>query len=402
MKKKKITIYTFSIFIIFVFHNIYFFFHANSSILNINKKINIKYMINNRINIIMENMTIEEKIAQMLIISYNSSYIDNKLSDILKKYSPGGFIISDNNITTLKDTQNFILNLKKNSKIIPIISMDQEGGNVQRLKLIKDKSPTNIPYMYEIGKTKNEKLAFDIGKIIGNELKSIGVNVDFAPVSDIYLDKNNTVIGKRSFGDNANLVSNMSINLANGIEKEGVIPTFKHFPGHGATNIDSHFNLPIINKTYDELKENELIPFKNAINNNAKIIMIGHIALPKITNDFTPATMSKIIITKILKNDLNYTGLIITDAVNMGALQNNYSNEEIYTKSINAGIDLILMPDDIEEAINLIKKNISEKRINYSVKKILSFKYKYLNNNEILSIESFGSFEHEKIINKIK
>ena len=160
--------------------------------------------------------------------------------------------------------------------------------------------------------------------------------------------------------------------------------------------------LPIINKRYAELKNEKLVPFINAINNNAKIIMVGHLALPKITGDNTPATLSKKIVTDILKNDLGYQGLIITDGLNIGALTKSYSDEEIYIGAINAGCDLLLMPNGSKKAIEIIKKNIDEERINESVRKLLIFKYTYLNKDNTLDDSYIGTKENLDIINQIK
>ena len=310
----------------------------------------------------MSKMTIEEKIAQMLVVYYSKDEVDSTLKNVFTTNTPGGFILMKDNITTYEKTKKFVDNLKNLSDVPLIISIDQEGGNVQRLKAITDKDVTNIPYMYNVGLKNDTNLTYKIGKVIAEELRTIGVNVDYAPVLDIYSNPNNTVIGKRSFGKIKELVSNHSIELAKGLMANKVVPTYKHFPGHGDTAVDSHVGLPIINKTYDELKKEELVPFINAINNDAKIIMVGHLALPKITGDNTPATLSKKIVTDILKNDLGYKGLVITDGLNMGALTKNYTDEQIYVGAINAGCDLLLMPNGSKKAIEIIKNNIDEKK----------------------------------------
>ena len=350
----------------------------------------------------LKEMTIEQKIAQMLIVYYSKDEVDSNLKNVFTTNTPGGFILMGDNITTYERTKKMVDDLKKLSDVPLIISIDQEGGNVQRLKSMLDKEITNIPYMYNLGLKNDLNLTYEIGKIMAYELRTIGVNVDYAPVVDIYSNPNNPVIGKRSFGTNKEIVSNHSVKLAQGLEDNKVIATYKHFPGHGDTDVDSHESLPIINKTYDELKEEELVPFKNAINNNAKIIMIGHLALPKVTGSNIPASLSKKIVTDILKNDLGYNGLVITDALNMGALTKNYSDEEIYVGAINAGCDLLLMPNGSKKAIEIIKKNISEERINESVKKILKFKYTYLDEDNTLDESYIGKQEYKNIINQAK
>lgn len=349
---------------------------------------------------IMSNMTIEEKIGQMLIIYDTHDVVDNELISFINEVKPSGFIINQNNITTFNETKKYISDLKVNSKIPLIISIDQEGGRVQRLQNLKDKKATYIPSMFDLGKTNDINLAYEVGKVMAEDMRSLGINVVFAPVCDIFSNPDNKVIGNRSFGTNASLVSNMCVSLGKGLEDNGIIATYKHFPGHGDTITDSHYELPTIYKTLEDLNNLELIPFKNAIENNAKIIMVGHIAFPNITNDYTPASLSKIMI-DILRDNLDFNGLIITDALNMGALNNNYTDEEIYIKSIEAGVDILLMPNDAKEAIQTIKNNISIERIDESVKKILLFKYQYLNDN-VLDESYFNSLEHQEIINKIK
>ena len=349
----------------------------------------------------MSKMNLEQKIAQMLILYSTSDTVSDDFKNTLKIYNPGGFILMKENITTFDKTKKFVDDLQKNSDIPMIISIDQEGGNVQRLLELKDVKPTNIPYMYYLGQTNDKKLAYEVGKLMAEELRTIGVNVDYAPVLDIYSNKDNKVIGKRSFGTTPEQVTNMALSYAKGLEENGVIATYKHFPGHGDTSVDSHYNLPVITKSYDELKNFELIPFKKAIESDAKIIMIGHLNFTNITSDGVPSSLSEKIITDILKKDLGYKGLVITDALNMGALTKKYTDEEIYTKTINAGVDLLLMPNGSKKAIEYIKKNISEERINKSVEKILKFKYTYLKDYKTLDKSYLNSKEHQDIISKI-
>ena len=361
------------------------------------KKLSIDEQVKNK----MSKMTIDQKIAQMLILYSSSDTVNDDFKNTLKTYNPGGFILMEENITTFDKTKKFVDDMQENSDIPMIISIDEEGGNVQRLLKLKDVTPTNIPYMYYLGQTNDTSLAYQVGKLTAEELRTIGVNVDYAPVLDIYSNENNKVIGKRSFGTTPDQVSNMALSYAKGLEENGVIATYKHFPGHGDTSVDSHYNLPVITKSYDELKNFELIPFKKAIESDAKIIMIGHLNFTNITSDGIPSSLSEKIITDILYKDMGYKGLVITDALNMGALTKNYTDEEIYTKTINAGTDLLLMPNDCQKTVEYIKKNISEERINKSVEKILKFKYTYLKDYKTLDKSYLNSKEHQDIISKI-
>ncbi len=352
------------------------------------------------VELMLENMTIEEKIGQMLIIYDTHETVDKELKEFIADIKPGGFIINQSNITTFAKTKKYIADLKANSDIPLIISIDQEGGSVQRLQNLEDKKATYVPSMFYVGKTKDYNLAYEVGKVLAEDMRTLGINLAYAPVCDIFSNPNNKVIGNRSFGTSPNLVANMCTSLGKGLEDNGIIATYKHFPGHGDTATDSHTSLPVINKTYTELLNNELIPFKKAIENDAKIIMVAHIAFPSLTGNNTPSSLSKEVITDLLKNKLGYDGLVITDALNMGALTNNYTDEEIYVKAVEAGVDLLLMPSDAKEAIKAIKNNISEERIDESVKKILLFKYTYLKDN-VLDESYLNSKAHQEIINKI-
>lgn len=352
-----------------------------------------------KVNTIMSEMTLEEKIAQMLVIQYSGDTADDKLINEIQSVQPGGFILFANNITTYEETKDFVNTLQNNSKIPMIISVDQEGGNVQRIAELND--ATYIPDMYSLGLTNDYELAYEIGAVMAKEMRTIGINTVFAPVTDILSNKSEKVLGTRSFGSSAELVSKMAVNVANGLEDNGVIATYKHFPGLGATTVDSHESLPVVNKSLEDLKLTELIPYESAISNNAKIIMVGHIALPKVTGDKTPASLSKVIVTDVLRCQLGFDGLIITDALNMGALTKNYSNKNIYLKAVEAGCDLLLMPENSAEAVDLIKNNVSEERINESVKRILIFKLKYLEDYEMLDASYLGCEEHKNIVDKV-
>lgn len=351
-------------------------------------------------------MSLNEKVGQMIVISYENEYTD-ELDNILKVVKPGGFIVFPQNVTTYNGTVEYISKVKNTATIPMLISIDQEGGRVQRIKNISDVNVQTIPAMLELGKTNDTELSYNVGTVLAKELSAFGVNADFAPVLDVFSNPNNTVIGNRAFGTDSNTVIKMALPFAHGMESQGIIPTFKHFPGHGDTTSDSHVELPVVTKTKEELYQNELLTFKAAIEDNAQIIMTAHIALPNVTGDYTPATMSKVIINDILRNELGFNGVVITDAINMRALRDNYTIDEICSYSINAGVDMILMPLDPIEASNTIENlvnngTISEERINESVKRILTLKYKNkLDEEKELNKDNIGLQESIDIINKI-
>lgn len=351
-------------------------------------------------------MSLKEKIGQMIIISYEKEYTD-ELDNILKVVKPGGFIVFPQNISTYDGTVEYISKVKSTADIPMIISIDQEGGRVQRIKNMSDVNVQTIPAMLELGKTNDTTLSYDVGAVLAKEIAAFGINTDFAPTLDIFSNPNNTVIGNRAFGTDSQTVINMALPFANGMESQGIIPTFKHFPGHGDTTSDSHVELPVVTKTKEELYQNELLTFKAAIESNAQMIMTAHIALPNVTGDYTPATLSKVIINDILRGELGFEGVVITDAINMRALRDNYILEEICNYSINAGVDIILMPLDPIEASNTIENlvnngTISEERINESVNRILTLKYKNkLDEEKELNKDNIGLQESIDIINKI-
>ena len=374
-----------------------------------NKKENKKETIDDRVEDTIKSMTIDEKIGQMITIYYSAPSVDSTLKKAIEDVKPGGIILFSENITSYDGTLKFIKDVKELSSIPMFVSIDQEGGIVQRLLSIKGIDVSNIPSMYEVGLKNDLDLTYEVGKLIAEELRVFGINMDYAPVIDVYSNPNNTVIGKRAFGTTSELVSKHGLKLAEGLSSNGVIPVFKHFPGHGNTETDSHYDLPVVTKTKDELMNSDLVPFKDAINNNAKVIMIGHLAVPSITNDNTPASLSKELITDFLKKELNYKGLVVTDALNMGALTKYYSKEEICGKAVEAGVDILLMPTSSRTCLKSVKdaldnKKITESQIDESVRKILKLKYENIEKeyNNYLSKDYLDSSEHQEIINKIK
>ena len=349
------------------------------------------------------NMPLQEKIGQMIMIDYRDTLeMNTTLEKILDKYNPGGFILFKSNVANFNQTQKLLSEIKSIGNIPAIISVDQEGGRVQRLD--KRVGFDKYPPMAEIGKTLDESVSFELGEKMGGELKAIGVDMNMAPVLDIFSNKQNHVIADRAFGQNNEIVKKMALAYASGLSSKKIIPVGKHFPGHGDTTKDSHVDLPIIDKDLEELRRLELIPFIEAIRKKIPGLMIAHIAVPKITKDNTP---SKIIIDDLLRKNMNYNGLIIPDSLKMKALSKYFTNEQIYLQSIEAGNDFLLMPKDITKAYNTIYKNvdngkISITRINTSVYRILSTKFDYglldkeyeyfINNNK----------DKSKILNKRK
>ena len=399
MKNKILVLISFLIVVILL---VKIFYKKEIKNTNLEVKDELTKLVNDKIN----NMSEDEKIAQMLIVSIDETKMTKKLEEELTLNKVGGVILFSSNITDYDTTHKLIDDIKSTNDIPMFISIDEEGGSVQRLISLKEYN-CNIPSMFELGKTNDSDLSYQIGKVIAENLRTLGINMDFAPVIDVIDSGTNKVIGSRSFSTDESVVSNMGISLYKGLLDNHIIPVYKHFIAGGASKNDSHYMLPVVSKTKAELYQKDLIPFINAIKNDAKVIMVGHLSLPNITNDNTPSSLSKEVITDLLKNELNYKGLIISDALNMIAISDNYSEKEIYELGINAGLDILLMPKSIESAIKLIKEsindgNISIDRINESVSKILTIKYQYLNENYSLDRSMLCNQNHLAIISQIK
>jgi len=273
--------------------------------------------------------------------------------------------------------------LSKDNKFF--IAVDQEGGKVSKIPTSnKTKSAR------EIGNTKDSKNAFIAGSTIGQDFEALGLNLDFAPVMDVDTNPKNPVIGNRSFSSDEKVVAEFGVEFMKGLKSKGILATAKHFPGHGDTSGDSHKELVKVIHAIDRIERVELYPFKKAIENNVDMVMVGHIIVPALDDDKTPATLSKSMITSLLKEKMGFNGVVITDAFNMGAIAKNYNIKDAVEKSINAGADIILMPvtvvpggneKDYEELVTyikdkVIKGEISEDRLNDAVRRILISKEK--------------------------
>ena len=326
-------------------------------------------------------MTLDEKIGQMIITGFNGSEYNDDMDRLINEYKVGGVILFARNIEDSNQMIELTRALQENNNNIPLfISIDEEGGRVSRLPDDVEKFPS----AFTIGLINNQQTAYENGKEIGYTLKRLGINLDYAPVLDIYSNENNTVIGDRAFSKEESIVSTMGIATMEGIEDADIIPVVKHFPGHGDTEVDSHYGLPIVYKTLEELRNFEFIPFVKAIESGCDVIMVSHIILNEVDSS-NPASLSKIVISDLLRKDLEFDKVVITDDMSMGAITSIMSIEEACIKSIEAGCDILLLGnayEEIEQVINSIKLKlyngeISEEQINKSVKRILELKKKY-------------------------
>ena len=342
-----------------------------------------------------DNMTLDEKIGQMVIVGLDGYEIDELTQDMIKQYKVGGFILFKRNIKDAYQTLTLINSLKeanKENKIPLFVAADEEGGSVSRMpdEFIK------LPTSRAIGKIDSEDLAFEIGNIRPT-IKIPRIYMNFAPVLDIDSNPNNPVIGNRSFGPNEDMVSRLGIAAMNGIQSH-VISTVKHFPGHGDTSVDSHIGLPMVNHDIDRLNNFELVLFAKAIKEGTDGVMIAHILLPAI-DEVYPATLSKKVISDILRAEMKFDGIVITDDMTMGAITENYDIGDAAVKSVLAGTDIVLVCHGYEnqmkviESLKLAVSNdiITEETLNDHVYRVLKLKQKYkLNDENIETVDIEG------------
>ncbi|MDQ2087119.1 beta-N-acetylhexosaminidase [Herbivorax sp. ANBcel31] len=337
---------------------------------------------------LIKSMTLEEKIGQLFIAAFrkneqgnNLYFLDEYTKRQIKEFKLGGVILFSENINTIDQTTNLIDNIQSVSNIPMFISVDEEGGRVSRIGSNSKMGITKLPSAQEIGETNNPDLAYQIGNKLGTELSSLGFNMNFAPVADVNTNPENPVIGDRAFGSNPQKVGIMVENIALGMQNQNVSAVLKHFPGHGDTSKDSHKGSVVIEHDIQRLHDIELVPFKKGISAGVDAIMTAHIIVPEVDSDKLPATLSKNILTDLLRKELEYDGLIITDALEMKAIKNHWNCSEASIMALKAGADILLMPDSLEEAYNsilnaVVDGYITEDRIDQSVRRILEVKHK--------------------------
>jgi beta-N-acetylhexosaminidase len=342
----------------------------------------------------MKEMTMSEKVGQMLMVGIDGATVSTESASFIQKEHIGGAIINGYNVispTQLLHLNNQFKEINAQANKSPIfLSVDEEGGKVSRMP----PGILNLPNSKDIGDKNDVNIASKVGLAIGERVKAFGFNMTMSPVMDINSNPNNPIIGVRSFGNNADVVTRMGIAEMQSIQKENIIPVVKHFPGHGDTDVDSHKGLPIVYNDINRLNALELVPFKKAIQQNADMTMVAHILIPKL-DPLYPSSLSKIAVTDLLRKKLHFNGVIITDDLTMGAILQNYDIGDAAVKAIQAGNDIALVCHGLDnqmKAKNAILAaakdgNISEQQINESVYRILKLKKKYhLNDKQIPTI----------------
>ena len=338
---------------------------------------------------ILNSMSMEEKLYQLFIVTPEQltgapivTQAGDATKSALETQPVGGIIYFAQNIVSRNQCVEMIENTKSYAKYGLFISVDEEGGRVARVGSNPAMGTTSFSSMASVGETGDKEEAYLVGNTLGTELQEIGFNLDYAPVADVNSNPNNTVIGDRSFSSDPQTAADMVAAAVHGFEDSGMLSCIKHFPGHGDTATDSHYGAAASYKTMEELEACEFLPFQAGIEAGVPCVMVGHISLPNVTGDSTPATLSHEIVTGMLRDQLGYEGLIITDSMKMQAVSSYYSSGDASVKAIQAGIDCILMPGDLSGAVQglqtaLDNGELTEDEINEHVLRILKTKIRY-------------------------
>jgi len=345
---------------------------------------------------LLEHLTLEEKVAQLFVIrpeqldfSLTPAQSQEMYKDGLKKvperfaqaaadYPVGGFILFGKNIESPEQLRALTSDLARISAVPPVMAVDEEGGRVARLARSERFFLPQFKNMAAVGRTGDPENARGAGQIIGGYLLSYGFTVDFAPVADVNTNPENIVIGNRAFGSDPEVAAGMVRAFLSGLHSTGMKGCIKHFPGHGDTKGDTHADYVAVDKSWDELKRCELIPFVKNLD-VTDCVMVAHVTLTKAAHDGYPASLSRELITGRLRGELGYDGVVLTDALAMGAIEKNYGSGEAAVLAFEAGNDILLMPMDFVAAYNAVleavrRGRISMRRLDQSVMRILRLK----------------------------
>ncbi|MFH0926881.1 MAG: beta-N-acetylhexosaminidase [bacterium] len=340
-----------------------------------------------KIKNILNNLSLPNMLGQMMMISIKGTRVTDDVRDLIQTISPGGVILFKENYQDYEQLRQLCYELqeiaKTNSSSIPLfISVDQEGGRVVRLS----EPFTMLPSAKEIG-VKGADYVYERASCLAKELKEVGINMDHAPVLDVDNNKDNPIIGDRSFSHDPNIVAKLGFAFFKGLQDNGIISTGKHFPGHGDTCSDSHLDLPIVLHDKLWLEKIELHPFREAIKKGIETIMTAHVLYPNLDKKY-PATLSKKIVKDILRKELGFNGLIITDDLSMKGITLQYNQVEASYLALKAGASIILICKQTYDVYKNIHRTLLEKvegasstliaQVKREVKNILSIKQKYL------------------------
>lgn len=330
-------------------------------------------------------MTVREKIGQLILTGFSAPEITADLHRLVAEYKIGNIILFSHNVGGVDQLSRLCGELQamivKETGRPALISIDQEGGRVTRLP----NEATNVPGAMAIAAGGRPEQAYAAGRITARELRALGINFNLAPVLDINNNPHNPVINVRSYGDTAETVTEYGLQMLRGLQDGGVLAAVKHFPGHGDTAVDSHLGLPVIGKTLAELEALELAPFRRAIEAGAESVMTAHILFPALEAERVPATMSRTIVTGLLKNELKFDGLIVSDCLEMDAIKKFYGTARGALGALKAGVHMVFVshtPALVIETVELLERAVQSGELpmevlDEAVAKVLYYKRKY-------------------------
>ncbi len=331
-----------------------------------------------RARALLEEMTLEEMVAQLFIVPMTGQ---DAMEAFLQQYPVGGVIYFAANIQNPAQITASTRGLQEAARIPIFIAVDEEGGRVARIANNKNFDVPKFESMEAVGNTNDPDNAFFAGATIGNYLLQYGFNLDFAPVADVNTNPDNIVIGDRAFGSDPEPVARMVSAAIDGFHSQGIMTCVKHFPGHGDTTGDTHYNQVAVYKTWNQLLACELVPFRESMH-KTDFVMMAHVMAPVVTDDGLPCSLSYQMITGKLRQELGYEGLVITDSLSMSAITKEYSSSQAAVLAFQAGADVLLMPKDFEDAYEGLLQavrdgRITRQRLEESVLRILEKKDSY-------------------------
>ncbi len=331
-------------------------------------------------------MPLEDKVAGLFIITPEAltgvetvTQAADATQDALKQYAVGGLVYFSENIIDKEQLTEMLSATVSMSGYPLFLAVDEEGGDVSRVAN-SDIDVIKVDNMADIGTNGDAAAAYETGMTIGTYLKDLGFNLDFAPVADVVTDEGSDILGSRSFGTDAGVCAEMVSNVVDGMQGTGVSACLKHFPGIGSTKEDTHDGKVEMDTTLDSMKNSDFLPFQAGIEAGADFVMVSHVVAASLDEDMVPSSFSSVVVTNILRGELGFDGVVITDALDMGAITDNYASDEAAIKAIVAGVDMLLMPENFEEAytglLTAVQEGIiPEERINESLRRIYRIKY---------------------------
>ena len=334
---------------------------------------------------ILNDLTLEQKVGQLLMCGFHSQHADEQITRLIRDYHVGGVIYFRRNVESVDQLTRLSAELQDmaaEAGALPLmISVDQEGGMVAR---IDQEGMTQVPGNMALGATGNPEYTLECAQILGRELKNIGIDMNLAPVVDVNNNPLNPVIGVRSYGEHAESVAAHGVAAITGYQSQGIAATAKHFPGHGDTAVDSHLGMVTVPHDRNRLEQMELLPFRKAIEARVDAIMTAHVMFPSIEPEPIPATLSHKVLSGLLREEMGFEGIIITDCLEMHAISKPYGVAEAAVRAVEAGADLILVSHTLQDQVTALEAiveavrtgRISEEVIHQAVERIMTWKRK--------------------------